>query len=45
MTTVLQSSKITLVLNSAVVTSNVEVAIKYAMKYEPVQTYLSQRNL
>jgi len=44
MTTVLQSSKIALVLNSAVVTSNVEAAIKHAMKYEPVQTYLCQRN-
>ena len=45
MTTVLQSSKIALVLNSAVVTSNVEAAIKHVMKYEPVQTYLCQRNI
>jgi len=45
MTTVLQSSKIALVLNSSVVTSNVEETINHAaMKYEPVQTYLCQRN-
>ena len=45
MTTVPQSFKIALVLNSAVVTGDVEAAIKYAMKYKPVQTYLCQRNL
>jgi len=44
MTTVLPRSEIALVLNSNVVTHNVKDAISHAMKYEPVQTYLCQRN-
>ena len=44
MTTVFQSSKIALIINSSVVTSNVKDEIKYAMKYTPLQTYLCQKN-
>jgi len=44
MTTVFQKSKIALVLNSSVVTSNEEEAINHAMKHGPVQTYLCQKN-
>ena len=44
MTKVSQSSKIALIINSSVVTSNVKEAINYAMKYTPVQTYICQKN-
>ena len=41
---IFQSSKIALIINSSVVTSNVKEEIKYAMKYTPLQTYLCQKN-
>ena len=45
MPTVFQSSKIALIINSSVVTSNVKEEINYAMKYTPLHTYIYAKRI